>query len=652
MIRSLFVVLALAVAVLPQVSIIASAAELKPKELLKRVPEALRDELKDTVDPWGMAFSDQLARYERAHLEAGRPPFVVGVESSLRKVFRPKYWFRGEFNPGEIRLSAARNEWEAFQVAVLPPIGGRVEAAKVELSAFQGPEKIAVESVRIYRVGFVETVRPAYPVMHVGQWPDPLFPNEAQDAEPPNTALWWVEVRVAKDAIPGEYSATLTVTAQQPAYSSKLPVRLRVFDFALPDRVPFPVSVWTQWNYPWDKKMTPEEAEQHVRCLLEHGLDPVNLGPALGDVADPQSVSERMQGLIARGLQITRLDEMTPELYARAEKDGWLPRVFHYLMDEASREMFEQKVIPQHRDLKQKYPGLRTMVSAQNWGDMKRGCDIWVTDPSTYTGIEKARQAARDVQFWLYFCHLPIRVEFFRPMVREPAVLIDTPAVEARLIFWLLHQLAVDGLMFWPGNHWDDDNSEDWRQSGWKLTRKPLSFPYAGIHNGNAYLIYPGPVPSLRMKVLRDGLEDYGYLTELDARLKNTKDEGLRARGREVLDSRTEILIDAHYFNRDPDAILKKRLEVASLLEALLNKAKTAQAPKIRPGDYRNKANWRRIKMGMTRAQVREILGDPPPPGYPSPHSLAGSRKWLYPDAIGGSVHFSPSGRVDGWRAP
>ena len=561
--------LALVAAVLLQACVLPAFGGPDPGELLQRVPSAVRDEMKDTVDPWGMPFGDQLFRYEKAYLEAGGPPFMVGVESSLRKVLRPRYWFRGEFNPAQVELSAARNEWEAFQVTVLPPIGGSVQGARVEVSAFSGPGQIDAQSVRIYRVGYVETVASAYPVTHVGEWPDPLFPDAAQDAGPPHLALWWVEMRVPKDVPAGRYSATLTVSAAEPAHSVTFPVNLRVLDFTLPDRVPFPVSVWTQWKYPWGKDMTRQEVDAHIGCFLEHGLDPVNLGPALGDPEDPQSVSENLKKLIERGLQITLLGNMTPELYEKAKQDGWLPRVFHYLMDEASKDMFEQQVIPSHREFKQKYPELNTMVTAQNWGDMGRGCDIWVTDPSTYRNVEEARRAASGIKFWLYFCHLPIRIEFFKPLVYEPAVQIDTPAVEARLIYWLCHHLAVDGLMFWPGNLWDAGNAEDWQQSGWKLTRVPYPFPYAGIHNGNGFLIYPGPVPSLRMKLLHDGLEDYGYLKLLEAGLASEVEEALRSRIRDALDPRPEVLVDMHYFNRDPGAILKKRAQIAELIESL-----------------------------------------------------------------------------------
>ena len=83
-------------------------------------------------------------------------------------------------------------------------------------------------------------------------------------------------------------------------------------------------------------------------------------------------------------------------------------------------------------------------------------------------------------------------------------------------------------------------------------------------------------------------------------------------------------------------------------LEALLSKAETAQAPQIRPGDYRSKANWRRLKLGMTKTQVKEILGDPP---KQRANAVLGDY-WYYPDVLGGHVQFDTSGRVEGWDEP
>jgi len=59
--------------------------------------------------------------------------------------------------------------------------------------------------------------------------------------------------------------------------------------------------------------------------------------------------------------------------------------------------------------------------------------------------------------------------------------------------------------------HWGDPERDVWTDPGFR-----------NRYNGEGYLLYPGseagifgPVPSLRLKALRDGLEDYAYFSLL-----------------------------------------------------------------------------------------------------------------------------------------
>ena len=97
---------------------------------------------------------------------------------------------------------------------------------------------------------------------------------------------------------------------------------------------------------------------------------------------------------------------------------------------------------------------------------------------------------------------------------------------------------------------------------------------------------------------------------------------------------------------------LEKRIIELELRVAKLEKLLSATQPEIpiqiKPGSYRNKANWRRLKLGMTKAQVKAILGDPPrrrvrPPGFDF---------WYYPDVLGPQVQFDLSGHLSGWEEP
>ncbi len=240
---------------------LALAAGPTDQELLKSLPEA-ELALKDTLDHWGLPFSDQLRRFQQAQqswldlLGADAPKdFMLGTQHGLEKIPKNKYWFKGTYG-NRVHLQAARNESESFQVAVLPAIGkqlGRVTLVSGSLQQEKGTGVIPAAAFTIYRVGYVQTVPPQYPVLYVGPWPDVLLPNGPLDVARTDLGLFWVDVKVPRDAASGAYHGQLTLEAD--GHRVPVQVALKVHSFALPDRVPFPIAVWTgaTWPPPGDR---------------------------------------------------------------------------------------------------------------------------------------------------------------------------------------------------------------------------------------------------------------------------------------------------------------------------------------------------------------------------------------------------------------
>lgn len=113
--------------------------------------------------------------------------WIVGIESSLRKVFREKNSFEtGDRTDGPVSLYAAKNEYESFQLILCPSDHEDLNAVHVEISDLVYEEGVSVipkEEVEVFRVGYVETEKLGYPVEHVGWWPDPLLPMEPFDVK-------------------------------------------------------------------------------------------------------------------------------------------------------------------------------------------------------------------------------------------------------------------------------------------------------------------------------------------------------------------------------------------------------------------------------------------------------------------------------------
>ena len=128
--------------------------------------------------------------------------FLVGTQHGLEKIPLNKYWFKGNY-VNSIKINAARNEYENFQVAVLPKIGKTLQNVTLSaepLKSSDGKFSIPAKDIKIYRVGYVDTVPARYPSLYTGKWPDILLPNEPIKISGTDLGLFWVEIKIPKNA--------------------------------------------------------------------------------------------------------------------------------------------------------------------------------------------------------------------------------------------------------------------------------------------------------------------------------------------------------------------------------------------------------------------------------------------------------------------
>jgi hypothetical protein len=126
----------------------------------------------------------------------------------------------------EVKVYAARNEFEPFQVVVRPAVSGDVT---VSVDAFGA----GIET-ELYQIKYVDVVQPSDSLGRTGPYPDPLWPlahsaTVALTADE-NTAFW-VSLSVPPGTPAGDYTADVHIGGVS------VPVRLHVFDFAIPDEL-------------------------------------------------------------------------------------------------------------------------------------------------------------------------------------------------------------------------------------------------------------------------------------------------------------------------------------------------------------------------------------------------------------------------------
>ncbi len=135
------------------------------------------------------------------------------------------WWAEAPYNVGRerpapsrqsdaVKIHAARNEFEPFQVVLRP--SRDVKGAKVSFEEFVGPNgaRLGKENLAISEVAYVSVSQPTDAVGTIGEWPDPLPPlTGALDLKANRNQPLWMTVHVPTSATPGLYQGQLEIAA-------------------------------------------------------------------------------------------------------------------------------------------------------------------------------------------------------------------------------------------------------------------------------------------------------------------------------------------------------------------------------------------------------------------------------------------------------
>jgi hypothetical protein len=128
--------------------------------------------------------------------------------------------------------------------------------------------------------------------------------------------------------------------------------------------------------------------------------------------------------------------------------------------------------------------------------------DVYIS-PRGFPATARAR-AGTGERFWTYNGRPP----------EAGSMIVDTDGVALRTWGWIAYRYDVELWYAWEGLYFSD------RYNGRGATRvpdDPLTFvsKKGDRGNGDGLLVYPGPLPSLRLKALRRGLQDRLLLAKL-----------------------------------------------------------------------------------------------------------------------------------------
>jgi len=376
-----------------------------------------------------------------------------------------------------------------------------------------------------------------------------------------NQAIW-VDVYVPKNVPAGIYSGEFRVLAKG-GISEQIPVTITVWDFTLPDgpthRNHFGgfSNIRRYFNIERNSDRFKQIEMRYCQAMAEHRINPPiphHLLPQVNDDGSLKIIPERHKALkefitklhvtdfeiprasFARlpgstlrpdyktisGANRTKARRYYKDYYKYLKDNGWEKRAYLYMLDEPNLRGNYEQVLVLGRLAHEAVPQLKCLVVEQtylqdpSWPDIDPAVDIWCPLWSFIDRKTINDKIAHGDEVWSYTA-LVQRAPRYHPQYQSikdfdpPYWHIDRPLTVYRVPTWINYQYDITGLLYW---------------STVTVVLEPWSnpaFAHPRHYNGGGFLFYPGvpcgidgPINSMRMKNLRDGMEDYEYFVILE----------------------------------------------------------------------------------------------------------------------------------------
>ncbi len=547
-------------------------------------------------------------------------PLAAWVVNPLVKIFQ------ADLLPGEpdrvAEIYVSRNSRKSFQIALRSLKNMQV---KVTIGTLKNESGEELPEPEIYQVGYVPVDFPVryyrtpeikeyvrYKPAHAGSdgwcdwWPDPLIPVKngyfLQLAANKTQPLWF-DISIPANVTPGMYSGQVTIESTMG--STSVPVRVKVWKLVLPDKRHIPAVYDLRkgpGKNPFGKDM-PDEKEWS-RYLAKFNVSP-------GMLAEPEFTYEN--GKVR--METKKFDEMAHFLFDELNNTMMYTPGFFFSVGwySGAKPIFGLQPFSREyvKAWKEAYRLFIDHVAKKGW---RKYFVLYLSDepriPLAYNAIARvadmAREVAPDVPIyvsaWEYVDEIAGHIsawgigaqgQFPAWIIKERKAAgdvfiyttdgqqsLDTPfPATERLMPWFCFKFGVRAFEFWGSTWWTFDPWKyGWhafvKESGGEQVKNPVRYP-----NGDGYIVYPGseagvngPVPSIRLMAIREGVDDY----EIFHALEEYERKG-DANAREILNDIRDLVIVpnrggmwATSFMPDPDAVSKARVTAGEVLDRLV----------------------------------------------------------------------------------
>ncbi|MFH1131093.1 MAG: DUF4091 domain-containing protein [Pseudomonadota bacterium] len=479
-----------------------------------------------------------------------------------------------------VRIFGSRNEIVSFQVILE---GGKTATTQVRVSldsvgsiknqnVSNNPDTYFLgRHIEIFKEHYLnistrsqalvwEPWTEAQPKGMEGPVPDALIPlreNETFSVGRRRNQGIWVDIYIPKDAPAGLHKGVMSIDVAGspcPLPACQLSIELDVLDVSLPDTPTIKTMLWFSgsdndrdlmaaryYKNPWEASQQAVEAlrQRHFKLSRRHRITLF-----LGSDKNPnESLKDRMSGKIftasagyegpGQGVKQDmysihtyggKLTKTEPAIWA-----DWFTKYaphaeyFLYVWDEPNSNDFPEVNLR----AKQAKP-VPAFTTHQYHPEVH--VDIYAAASDTYSVKTAARAAAKNKRVWIYNGVRPFTGTF----------IIDDVAISPRVNPWIQYKYKIPRWFYWESTYYKDNQGD---RGNINVFQQAQNFRNSDGDklNGDGLLFYPGrdfifpeedrgidgPLPSIRLKNWRRGIQDVEYLRLAEAAGHKTYVEAL-----------------------------------------------------------------------------------------------------------------------------
>lgn len=467
------------------------------------------------------------------------------------------------------QLYAGKGESESFQVVVQAPASGLTNV-NFSVSSLTGPGGATIPSsaFSLFREQYVYVDRSSVnwngtnQPLGAGWYPDGLIPftdpvsgapiKGAQiqavpfGLNPARNQPIWVDLLVPRTATPGYYTGTYTVTSDQGSVTGTIGVTVWHFTLPVKSALKSAFLYWTAQGINGDaellrNRVSPLRTDPRDQsALVGMGLQTVGLpfysGAANGycSMSAPPSLTDLRASSAMQDPSLSQMVYSTDEVANCTSLYPTIKQWGNVLHQAGINNLATLPPIPDLFD--------------DGSGTGRSAIDIWTIMAISYNADNVRTAINKGDSVWSY-----------NALVQDaysPKWEIDFAPVNFRIQPGFISQsLGLTGLLYWRTDYWSAD---PWNQVNTEGLFSSNNYP------GEGMLVYPGyqvgiagVAPSMRLKWIRDGVDDYDYVAML-------KEAGQSAF---ALNLAATVGADWSNWTKDPHALADVRLQLGQALD-------------------------------------------------------------------------------------